>query len=151
MKGLEKLTWLTDSQKALLKRSAQMYKQHARIYFEVIDTKDPVIDIKVFQLPNPGEKYLRSKELSERAKEVFEEIIPEEWILKVVAVPYKFLDVVDLDFIKQKKDELGFTDTDLARLLDIRKENMSRLLNDKRGLTKWHKAAFYYLFKSLEK
>jgi hypothetical protein len=151
MKGLEKLTWLSGSQKALLKRSAQMYKQHARIYFEVLNAKDQQVDIKVNQLPNPVEKYLSAKDLTEKGNEVFENTIPEGYSFRVIAVPYKFLDIVDLNFINKRKKELGLTDIELSRLLDIRKENLSRLLNDKRGLTKWHKAAFYYLFKSLDK
>jgi hypothetical protein len=151
MKGLEQLTWLSGSQKALLKRSAQMYKQHARIYFEVLNVKDQQVDIKVNQSPNPAEKYLSAKDLTERANEVFKGAIPEDYSFRVIAVPYKFLDIVDLEYINNKKEELGLADIELSRLLDIRKENLSRLLNDKRGLTKWHKAAFYYLFKNLEK
>jgi hypothetical protein len=165
MKGIELIPHLTDEQKKLLEQSALQYKRFARITIEVVSvnwlplskhpdsdfsTKDHVVVVKVKQQENPSGKYLTASELNQRAQEVFEGIVPVGSELQIKAVPYKFLEVVDLSYIEQKKTELGLTDTDISRLLDIRKENLSRLFSEARGLTKWHQAAFYYLFKSLE-
>lgn len=154
MKGIEKLPHLTTDQKKLLDTSELNYKRFARIYFEVLEVSADSVKIKVHQKENPAEKYLNRDELIDRAKEVFAGIIPSEWDMSFVSVPYKGeLDSVDLGYIERKKTELGLSDIDLSRMLDIRKENLSRILsqNNERDLTKWHKAAFYYLFKSLEK
>ncbi|MGQ1890577.1 hypothetical protein ACT29H_09065 [Thermophagus sp. OGC60D27] len=151
MKGIEKLTHLTTEQREKLIHSANQYKRLARIYIEVLDVENKEVTIKIFQLENKAEKYLPGKDLKQRAQEVFEGCMPEGWEINLIAVPYKFLDQITLESIREKQKELGLTDTNMARLLNIRKENMSRIMNGKRGLTQWQKSAFYYLFKWLEK
>lgn len=151
MKGIEKLTHITDEQRKLLIHSARQYKRFARIYFEVLEVTPDSMSVKIKQLEGPTEKYLSAKDLTHRALEVFEGMIPVDWQFNVRAVPFKFLQVVDVDYINSRKEGLGLTDVDMARLLDVRPENLSRILSDNRGLTKLGKAAFYYLFKYLEK
>lgn len=151
MKGIEKLTHITDEQRKLLVQSASQYKRFARIYFEVLEVKGTFVSVKVKQMESPTERYLSAKDLTQRAQEVFEGLIPVDWKFSVRAVPFKFLQVVDVDYINSRKEALGLTDVDLSRLLDVRPENLSKILSDNRGLTKLGKAAFYYLFKYLEK
>lgn len=151
MKGLEKLTHITEEQRTLLHQSALQYKKHARIYFEILEVKGTSVSVKVKQMESPTERYLPAKELTARALEVFEGMIPNEWNLSIRAVPFKFLEVIDVDYINQRKTALGLSDVELSRLLDVRPENLSKILSDNRGLTKLGKAAFYYLFKYLEK
>lgn len=151
MKGIEKLTHITDEQRKLLIHSAKQYKRFARIYFEILEVTPDSVSVKIKQLEGPAEKYLSAKDLTQRALEVFEGMIPVDWKFNVRAVPFKFLQVVDADYINSRKEDLGLTDVDMARLLDVRPENLSRILSDNRGLTKLGKAAFYYLFKYLEK
>jgi hypothetical protein len=151
MKGIELLTHITDEQRDVLLHSSREYKRFARIYFEVVSVDSGVVTIKSWQLENKMGKYLSAKDLKSRVLEVFEGAFPDDYQVNVIAVPFKFLNVVDIDYINQKKAELNLSDVDLCRLLDVRPENMSRILSDKRGLTKLGKAAFYYLFKYLEK
>lgn len=151
MKGIEKLTHITEDQRKLLILSAKQYKRFARIYFEVLEVTPDSVSVKIKQLEGPAEKYLSAKDLTQRAQEVFEGMIPVDWKFSVRAVPFKFLQVVDVDYINSRKEALGLTDVDLSRLLDVRPENLSKILSDNRGLTKLGKAAFYYLFKYLEK
>lgn len=171
MKGIEKLTFITDEQRELLMQSASQYKRHARIYFEVVSVEDYQRQeggikvntikalVKVSQLDRAPKKQLTAAELEERAIEVFAGL---KWPATVkgvyasygcyfVVVPFKAEDVVDIAYVQLKKEELGLTDADLSRLLNIGQENISRVLNEKRGLSKFGQAAFYYLFKSLEK
>lgn len=150
MKGIELLTHITDEQRKLLIHSANQYRRFARIYIEVLSVEGKSVSMKIFQLENNAERYLSAKELKSRALEVFNGVIPDQWNLNVRAVPFKFLEVIDTDYIHKKKAELHLSDVDLCRLLDVRPENMSKILSDKRGLTKLGKAAFYYLFKYLE-
>ena len=151
MKGIEKITFITDEQRDLLIQSARQYKRYVRIYIEVVDIIEHTLYIKIKQMENQTDKYLSAKDLTKRALEVFEGVIPVGYELNIVAVPLKPISEVDLDYINKKKEELGLSDVDLSRLLNIRPENISRLMNGKRGLTKLGEAAFYYLFKYLEK
>ncbi len=151
MKGVEKLTHITKEQREKLIHSANQYKRFARIYIEVLDVEGTTITVKVSQQENKTEKYLSANDLRDRAMEVFEGCVPVGWSIKVRAVPFKFLNVITIDYIREKQHELGLSDVDISRLLGVRRENISRIFNDKRGLTKLGKAAFYYLFKYLEK
>lgn len=151
MKGVEKLTHITKEQREKLIHSANQYKRFARIYIEVLDVEETIVTVKVSQQENKTEKYLSAKELKERVQEVFEGCLPSCWGLEIRAVPFKFLNIITIDYIREKQEELGLSDIDLSRLLGVRRENISRIFNDKRGLTKLGKAAFYYLFKYLEK
>lgn len=151
MKGIEKLSFITDEQKELLIQSAIQYKRFARIYIEVVDLEERLLTIKIRQMESHTDKYLSAKDLKKRAVEVFEGIVSTGYELNIIAVPLKPISEVNLAYINQKKEELGLSDVDLSRLLNIRPENISRLMNSKRGLTKLGEAAFYYLFKYLEK
>ena len=151
MKGIEKLTFITDEQRKKLIHSAAQYKRYARIYIEIIEVSETSVSVKIKQMESQVGRYLSAKDLTDRALEVFEGIIPVGWYINVRAVPFKFLEVINSDYINKRKNELGLTDVELSRLLDVRPENLSKILSDNRGLTKLGKAAFYYLFKYLEK
>jgi DNA-binding MarR family transcriptional regulator len=83
MKGMELLPFLTDEQRKLLETSELNYKRFARIYFKVLSYAENELVVKVWQMENPAEKYLSAKELVERAKGVFEGILPENTKLHV--------------------------------------------------------------------
>ena len=146
MRGIEKLTHLTDEQKEKLIHSANQYERFARIYFEVLDVKDKTVSVKIYQLENNLEKYLPAKELKARAMEVFEGYIPEAWKIHLIAKPYKFLNTITIESIREKQNELGLSDADLSIYLGIRKENINRMLSGKRKLSKCQKVAFYNFF-----
>src|SRR5690554_2338489 len=107
MKGIEKLTHIAEDQRKLLILSAKQYKRFARIYFEVLEVKGTSVSVKVKQMESPTQRYLPAKELTARALEVFEGIIPTEWDLNIRAVPFKFLEVINTDYINQRKTALG--------------------------------------------
>lgn len=150
MRGIDKLTHLTEEQKERLIYSANQYERFARIYFEVLDVKDKTVSIKIYQLENTLGKYLPAKELKERALEVFKGCLPKGWEINLIAKPYKFLNTITFESIREKQKELGLSDADLSIYLGIRKENLNRMLNGKSKLSKIQKAAFHYLFKWLE-
>ncbi|NDV56937.1 hypothetical protein [Bacteroides sp. 519] len=153
MKGIEKLSFLTPENKNRLFTSERLYRQHARIEFEVLnfdDTSNEVI-IKVWQNENVMERYLEPKELISRTKEVFD-IVPEGTRVHVHPVAYikKRLKTYNVQDILKDMDELGLQQKDLVKLLDIDKSNINRLLNGGRELTKYQKAMFYYTFEYLK-
>lgn len=56
---------------------------------------------------------------------------------------------IDLEFIKDNMKLLQLSQNDVGDLLNIDKGTISSILAGYKELTKWHKAAFYYLFKSM--
>lgn len=149
MKGINKLPQLTSGQKEDLLHSAEQYKRFARMEFEVLEVSGQNVTVRVAQSEYKGGRYLSAKELKERTAEVFKGL-PAGTQLNIQAHPFKFLNVVTADYINQQIEALGLSHIELARLLNMRPENLTRIMEDRKGLTKLGKAAFYYLFKYLE-
>ena len=63
--------------------------------------------------------------------------------LSIQAHPFKFLNVVTADYINQQIEAFGLSHTELVRLLDMRPENLTRIMEDRKGLTKLGKAVYY--------
>lgn len=150
MKGIELLPFLTEKQKELLKTSDVNYKRFARIYISVISFRDNTVTVKIAQKENDATgKYLSAKELRDRAKGVFSGILPEGMKLHIGAVPFTpdHLPDITVEWIKEQQQKYGLTDADLAKSVNIDNANLFRIFNQ-RGLTKIHKALFYYFFKT---
>ena len=152
MKGIEFLPFLTEEQRKRLEKSEVSYKRHARIYFQVLSYSTEELCVKVWQMENPLNKYLSSKELVDRTKGVFAGIIPSETKLHVRPIVYKKDDLEKFSIrdVNSKMEELGLRAKDLVKLLDIDKSSLSLILKGERELTKPGKAMLYYLFKYLE-
>ena len=152
MKGIELLPFLTVEQRKWLETSELSYKRHARIYFQILSYSPAEIRVKVWQMENPLNKYLSSKELVERVKGVFAEILPPKTELHVRPIAYKKDDLerFSVQEVNSKMEELGLKAKDLVKLLDIDKSSLSLILKGERELTKPGKAMLYYLFKYLE-
>ena len=165
MKGIEKLTFITDEQKALLLESAKQYKRHARIYFEVesvgkIFSKPLSISIKVTQKKNQYGKYLSELELADRASEVFfditkkyAEIMSINTHLNINTEAYNPEDEekeIDSKFILNKMVEFNLSDEDLSKLLDLNIYHIRKIIWSKEKLPKIAKSAIKYLFLYLE-
>jgi hypothetical protein len=152
MKGIELLPFLTTEQKKWLETSGLNYRRYARIYFQILSYSPDELCVKVWQMENPLNKYLPSKDLVERAKGVFAEILPSEVKLHVRPIAYKKDDLKNFSVqdVNSKMEELGLRAKDLVKLLDIDKSSLSLILKGERELTKPSKAMLYYLFKYLE-
>ena len=92
------------------------------------------------------------KELVERAKGVFDGIIPPETKQHVRPIPHgkSELEKFSVNDANSKMEKLGLKPKDLVKLLDIDKSSLSLMLSGERELTKSGKAMLYYLFKYLE-
>ena len=152
MKGIELLPFLTSEQRKWLEVSELNYRRHARIYFQIISYSSDSLVVKVWQLENPINKYLTSKELIDRAKGVFSEVVPTGTKIHVRPVVFRIdeLEKFSIQDVKNKMDELGLKAKDLVKLLDIDKSSLSLILSGERELTKPSKAMLFYLFKFLE-
>ncbi|HML64662.1 MAG TPA: hypothetical protein PKC55_07525 [Dysgonomonas sp.] len=152
IKGLDTLAFLTSNDKKLLQKSEQLYKQHARIEFEVLCYDEPSKEliVKVWQGENSAENYLSAADLISRTKDVFN-MLPPDVCLYVRPVPYSKdrLQGYTIDDVRTDMEKYGLQQKDLVKLLDIDKTSINRLLNEGRELTKYQKAMFYYLFEFL--
>jgi len=153
MKGIELLPFLTDKQRKLLEASETNYKRFARVYFQILEFSGNAIVVKVWQLDNPAKRYLNSKELIDRTKEVFgSDILPASINLHIRPVPFEKdeLKAFTVETIEKKMEQFGLKPKDLVKLLDIDKSSLSLILTKNREMTRASKAMFYYFFKSLE-
>ena len=153
MKGIELLPFLTEEQKKLLEKSSANYKRFARVYFQILEFSGNAVIVKVWQMENPTERYLTSKELIDRTKEVFgSDILPAEIKLHIRPIAFESdeLKTFSVETIDKKMNQLGLKPKDLVKLLDIDKSTLSQILKKNRELSRASKAMFYYLFKSLE-
>jgi len=153
MKGIELLTFLTEEQKRLLETSALNYRRFARVFFQVLEASDSEVVVKVWQNENVADKYLTVKELVERTRAVFNDILPSEVRLHVRPIVYNRseLEKFDAKAVAEKMEQLGLRPKDLVRLLDIDKSSLSSMLSGKRELSKHSRAMLYYFFKYHEK
>ncbi|WP_303178870.1 hypothetical protein [uncultured Butyricimonas sp.] len=151
MKGIELLPWLTEEQKELLKTSNMQYKRYGRIFISIVGFENNTVMVKVAQKENDIPKYLSVKELRERVKGVFDGVLPDGMKLYIGAVPYTpdNMPGVTVEWIKEQQAKFGLTDSDLAKSVNIDNANLHRIFNQ-RGLTKIHKALFYYFFRAYE-
>jgi hypothetical protein len=152
MKGIELLPFLAAEQRKWLETSELSYRRHARIYFQILSYSPGELCVKAWQMENPLDKYLSSKELVERTKGVFSGILPPDTKLHVRPIVYKKdeLERFSVKDVNSKMKELGLKAKDLVKLLDIDKSSLSLILKGERELTKPSKAMLYYLFKYLE-
>lgn len=151
MKGIELLPFLTEKQKELLKTSDMQYKRSGRIFISIVGFENNTVMVKVAQKENDIPKYLSAKELRERVKGVFHGVLPDGMKLYIGAVPYTLDNMpgVTVEWIKEQQAKFGLTDSDLAKSVNIDNANLHRIFNQ-RGLTKIHKALFYYFFRAYE-
>lgn len=151
MKGIELLPFLTGKQKEWLKTADMQYKRYARIFISIVGFDNSTVTVKVVQKENDIPKYLSAKELRDRVKGVFDGVLPDELKLHVGAIPYTPDNMPDVtvEWVKAQQVKFGLTDSDLAKSVNIDNANLHRIFNQ-RGLTKIHKALFYYFFRAYE-
>jgi hypothetical protein len=151
MKGIELLTFLDKKKAELLKLSAQNYKRFARIYFAITSATENEVIVKIWQEENVMGRYLNAKELIDRGKEVFKDILPDTMKVHFRPIPYKIDSLVNVtqEYVYVQMEKFNLRSKDLVKLLNIDKGTLSRTLSSN-ALTKSSKAMFYYVFKYLE-
>ena len=154
MKNLDLLPVSEDSKKRI-ETGARMYQQYAHIIIEIISFKDNRLIVRVEQkdsIEGKDGKLLNKKELNERVRDMFKDLIPEDWKLTVSAVDYnrKDIDAVNPEWLRLRMNHLQLKSKQISNYIGIDKCTISSILSGEKELTKWHKAAFYYFFKYQE-
>ena len=133
-------------------RMIGMYKQNG-IVIEPVSFENNRLIVRAEQKYTPG-KILTRAELTDRVRELFAGEIPGEWKLTVSAVDFDRADIesVDAGWVVMQMDRHKMKAKHLCNRTGIDKSTMSALLksDSKRVFTKWHKVAFYYLFKNMD-
>lgn len=152
MKKLNELP-LTEKEMELVSASEANYKRHARIFLEIltIDEKKQTVTLRIEQKGLVNDKLLTQKELIERGKKVFANML-DGWKVHVRSLTYKgdLYQGLELEEVKEEINKRNLKQVDLTRYLDIDKHALSKVLNGKHQLTRWQRAAFSYLFKWLD-
>lgn len=144
----EDLTLLPENRKRISKMIG-MYKQNG-IVIDIISFSDNRLIVRVEQ--KTSDKVLKKTELIKRVRELFDGELPEHWKLTVSAVDFdrNDIDSVSPERIAAQMARHNLKAKHLCTRTGIDKSTMSLILSGERELTKWHKVAFYYLFKYLE-
>ena len=138
--------------KTNFKVSVLNYRRFARIFFQILAANDSEVVVKVWQMENHAQKYLSAKELIDRTKGVFADVLPPDVKLYVRPVVFNRIELENFNskLVAKKMDEFGLQTKDLVKLLDIDKSSLSLMLNGKREMSKQGKAMLYYFFKFQE-
>lgn len=130
-----------------------LYRRHSRIYFKIIsvnaDEKDIVL--KVWQEKNSQEKYLDSKELIERGKELITTFF-EGWAIHIHPTPYQEApaEIVTPEWIQAQMNTHKISSKKLVEDIGIAKAEISALINGHREMGIRTKGLFYYYFRCKE-
>jgi hypothetical protein len=151
MKNLDLLP-VSEESKKRIETGTRMYQQYAHIIIEIISFKDNRLIVRVEQRDAVNGKLLNKKELNERVRDMFKDLIPAEWKLTVSAVDYnrKDIDAVNPEWLRRRMNNLKLKSKQISNYTGIDKCTISSILSGEKELTKWHKAAFYYFFKYQE-
>lgn len=121
------------------------------IDIEILETENTALKVRVKQARKDTDKVLTNKELYDRAKEA---LLPlqESYKLHILPVTWSGPEIenVSASWVHSKMAKHGLKQKDLMDKLNVDKHVISKLLNNDFAFTRWHKAAFYYLFISLE-
>ncbi|HYD90381.1 MAG TPA: hypothetical protein VEA37_02715 [Flavobacterium sp.] len=94
---------------------------------------------------------LTNKEFYDRAKDAFQPLSG-EYKLHILPVTWTGPEIenISASWVLSKMAKHGLKQKDLVEKLNVDKHVINKLLSGDFAFTRWHKAAFYYLFKSLE-
>jgi len=128
------------------------YRQMMKVRCKVLEydegTKTAVV--RVEQFAKVSDKVFTGAELVAKGREVFS-WLPEGFTVRFRPLLWKGegLDAVSAEWVKNQLKKHGLYQKDLVDKLGVDYASLSKLLANKYEFTRWHKAAFFYFFKSL--
>ena len=143
---------INQEDKTLLKKSATDQMRFLGLEYSILATEEKSITILIRQKRLINDKVLTKAELVERAKDFLKvPSIADDTAIHVRPIVFNVTDseVVNHFWIQQQMQKNNLQLKHLVEIIGIDKSTLSELVSGKSSLTKWHKAAFYYFFKSL--
>lgn len=146
---IEDLKIPADNQKRITKMIG-IYKQNG-IVIDLVSFSNNRFIVRAEQ-KDTSDKVLAKAELVKRVRELFAGELPEDWKLTVSAVDFDRgdIDSVNAEWVNTQMERHNLKAKHLCTRTGIDKSTMSLFLAGEREFTKWHKVAFYYLFKYLD-
>lgn len=121
------------------------------ISIELMEVTGSTLKFRSKQIRKDTDRVLAGKELHDRAKEALNELY-NEYTVHILPVIWSGPEIenVSASWVLAKMAKHHLRQKDLQERLNIDKHVISKLLKNEFGFTRWHKAAFYYLFLHIE-
>lgn len=150
--GLTKLKGIVPDAiyKQLLTRFSNL-NRFAKVDFDFSMKDSKQIIINVSQYEKLTDEIYSEKELIEFTRSFTDLLENEGYIVDIYACPYSGdeLSRISASWVKGKMEEKGISQRGLSKALGVDEFVMSKLLSNRIGFTRWHKAAFFYYFKNI--
>lgn len=148
MKNLEKLPVSNDVRRAI-SNTAATYAANLHVVADIIEIGDGYIIVRIEQVAKATDKVHTQKELNQLAHEIFSHLPEGKYQVRVRPLVFTGagIDAVSASWVKEQMDVNGISAADIARDFHLDRFAVSRVLNNEAGMTRWHKAAFWFYFK----
>jgi hypothetical protein len=148
IKNIEALGSLNELELQKLEAGAAMHMQYSRIEFKVLEVNENDITVRVTQGESPAGNYLTSKELVNRAKDLFSFYLPGKTI-HVRAFPYSVpkVEAVGPEWIQKQMHSKGVSQKTIVEETGIDKTNVSAWITGKRPMSQPVKAMFWFMLR----
>lgn len=139
--------YLSKEESNELEQGAHQYERHVNITFKILEANSKQLIVEVRQERNSLGEYLSSKELTVRAKELFERFFPDQDI-HTRPKPYHEPppDQVTPKWIRDRMNRDKVSLKKLEKITGIDKSNLSNWVNGNRPMSQPVKAMFYFFF-----
>jgi hypothetical protein len=125
----------------------------AALHFDWVKKSDKEIVINAKQIEKMTDKVYTDLEVRELIR-AYVDIIEGSGIrVHINVLPYESDEMgnISASWVREQMDKYELSQRFLAKEFGVDEFVMSKLLNNKIGFTRWHKAAFYYYFRSIKK
>jgi hypothetical protein len=153
VKHLELLP-ISEENRAVVTALFLQYRRFGKIEIRIVKVKKTYSVLSIDQKEGyVNDTVLSDEQLKTDVKAIFKGMLPENYELHTHIVKGNIDEVsaINHEWLNMKINENNIKARQLANMLNVDKTNLSSLLSGAREMTAWHKAAFYYFFKNLEK
>jgi hypothetical protein len=152
IKNLELLP-ISEANRAIVSALFLQYRRYGNIEIRIVKVKKAYCVLSIDQKSEyVNDTVLSDDQLKADVKAIFKDMFPSDYDVHTHVVKGNIEEVaaINHEWLSIKISENNIKAKQLATMLNVDKTNLSSLLTGAREMTAWHKAAFYYFFKSLE-